>query len=178
MIGTGEKLLTRRDLRRRGWTDRVIADFLPEPDEIRDNPHVWTAPPMKLYRRPRVEALELKPEVREALDLAAKRKVAAGKASMTKKSRLVDAVAAMPPPAVVLEITGAEVMNAALERLALRYLIDELGDYKRTLAACCTSAGIEDRDRAVKAKLLDVIASAQPWLAQACAKEKERLSTS
>lgn len=171
---TGEKLLSRRDLRRRGWTDRVISEFLPEPDEIRDNPHIWSAPPMKLYRPLRVKALEMKPEVQAAMQVAAKRKTAAGKAIITKRCRMIDRVTEAPAPDLSA-LTQAEIILAVLERGAVDVLSDRLAVYRQELTTSCKRAGIPDVDSAVMMKLLDVISQAQTWLAGECSRRKERL---
>jgi hypothetical protein len=46
-------------LKRRGWTDRQIAQYLPEPDGTEPNPHHPGGKPMGLYCIRRVEALEV-----------------------------------------------------------------------------------------------------------------------
>lgn len=47
---------------RPGWTDSAIVKFLGEPDERKTNPTYRMAPPMRLYRLNRVEAVEATPE--------------------------------------------------------------------------------------------------------------------
>src|SRR3954467_4473522 len=37
------------ELRKRGWTDRLIRKLLGEPDEIKRSLHFWKAPPTQLY---------------------------------------------------------------------------------------------------------------------------------
>jgi hypothetical protein len=46
------------ELRRRGWTDREIKTYLPEPDATEPNPHHPNGHPMRLYAITRVEAIE------------------------------------------------------------------------------------------------------------------------
>ena len=174
MIVNGDKLLTRRDLSRRGWTPAVISKFLPTPDEIRDNPHVWNGPHMRLYRARRVQILELNPEVKQALEAAGKRRAAAAKACATKKSKLIDSIDHLPAPELP-KLTRAEIVRAVMERGAVELLSESLQEYGRALISRCNRAGIDDRDRAVKAKILDVIAAEHGWLAKACARQKERL---
>ena len=42
------------ELRKRGWTDRLIRKLLGEPDEIKRSLHFWKAPPTQLYACDRV----------------------------------------------------------------------------------------------------------------------------
>jgi hypothetical protein len=45
-------------LKRRGWTEKQIARYLPEPDDTEPNPHHEFGKPMGLYCIRRVECLE------------------------------------------------------------------------------------------------------------------------
>jgi hypothetical protein len=46
------------ELRERGWTEAAIRRFLPEPDRTRINMLYSSAPPVRLWLRERVEAIE------------------------------------------------------------------------------------------------------------------------
>ena len=72
-----------------GWTKTMITKFLPEPI-LKDNPHYKNAAPMKLWRKNDVMEIMQTPEFIEAMEKAAKRKEAAGKAKQTKKKKLSD----------------------------------------------------------------------------------------
>jgi hypothetical protein len=52
-------LLSKAQLKKRGWTDRLIAQLLGPPDETRPNPRRnGPTRPIQLYRRCRVERAE------------------------------------------------------------------------------------------------------------------------
>ena len=44
--------------RGRGWTNKMINDYYPQPAMIVPNPHYRSAAPMKLYKVQRVESIE------------------------------------------------------------------------------------------------------------------------
>jgi hypothetical protein len=67
----------RPTLRERGWTDALIARFLPEPDLLAPNPHYRCGAPRKLYLIARVEAVEATDAFRIALAASAPRTRAA-----------------------------------------------------------------------------------------------------
>ena len=53
-----EPCWTLPELKKRGWSDRLIRELLGEPDEIKRSLHFWKAPPMQLYVCDRVIAAE------------------------------------------------------------------------------------------------------------------------
>jgi hypothetical protein len=174
MITNGEKLLTRRDLRRRGWTPAVVEKFLQAPDEIRNNPHIWSGPQMRLYRAGRVQKLEVTQEVKQAIEAAERRIAAAAKACTTKKAKLIDSLDHVPAPELP-KLTRAEIVRMVIERGAVDLLAESLEEYRREMVTRCNRVVIADRNRAVKAKILDVIAAEHGWLAKECARQKEQL---
>ena len=81
-------------------------------------------------------------------------------------------------PAWLRDMTRAQIIRAAFKHAALAYLRDALKDYEHGLVDACKRAELADRDIAIKAKILDVIAEAQPWLSGECTRRKERLYSS
>jgi hypothetical protein len=61
--------LSGADIKRRGWTDAMIAQLLGDPDERQPNPHYPdTGAPMRLYLRRRVEQAEATPKFEQWLN--------------------------------------------------------------------------------------------------------------
>jgi hypothetical protein len=75
----------RPTLRTRGWTDALIARFLPEPDLLTPNPHYRMGLPRKLYLITRVEAIEASDRFLIAQKAAKRRQRRAAKAVETKR---------------------------------------------------------------------------------------------
>ena len=86
-------LITKSTLKKRGWTEALIARFLAEPDKECDNPHYKCDPPMKLYRLKRVGRAEASVRFKALQPIIKGRKAAAAKAVLTKIERLRQYVA-------------------------------------------------------------------------------------
>ena len=84
-----EEMITQSTIIEMGWTKTMITKFLPEPI-LKDNPHYNNAAPMKLWRKNDVMEIMATPEFIEAMEKAAKRKEAAGKAKQTKQKKLAE----------------------------------------------------------------------------------------
>ena len=69
-----EELIKHSDLKRRGWTDAMVQQFLVEPDKLVPNPHYPKSAPMRLYAVARVEEAESTDEYREAREAADRRR--------------------------------------------------------------------------------------------------------
>lgn len=74
--------LTRRQLRRRGWSAALLAEFLPAPDGY--HPGAWSNRPVPLYAAARVEHTEATPEFRALWALVERRRGAAAKARQAR----------------------------------------------------------------------------------------------
>src|SRR3954447_375258 len=72
------------ELRKRGWTDRLIRKLLGEPDEIKRSLHFWKAPPTQLYACDRVIAAESDPAF-VAYQASRAKRSAASKATAERK---------------------------------------------------------------------------------------------
>jgi hypothetical protein len=100
----------------RGWTDKLISEFLGDPDKLATNPSRRSGPKMKLFDLARVELTEFEPAFREAYESARKRSIRASAAGTNvanqKRESLVIAINALP-----LEIPRyepSEVLKAAI----------------------------------------------------------------
>jgi hypothetical protein len=59
MESSKKEYLVKSKLLERGWTNSLINKFLPEPDEIKKNPHYRKAAPMKLYLLEKIQQKQL-----------------------------------------------------------------------------------------------------------------------
>lgn len=65
------------DMRERGWTDGLLAKYLPTPDDYRDNSRYRRAgAPQKYWLKERVHAAEAAPEIAVALEKVLARRAA------------------------------------------------------------------------------------------------------
>jgi hypothetical protein len=83
-----EEFVIKSKLVEQGWTDALVTKFLPEPDQIKSNPHYRLAAPMKLYLKERVERIEATDQFKEAKEKSSSRKRSAQKAVESKISGL------------------------------------------------------------------------------------------
>ena len=77
-------------MKQRGWTEGLIKKFLPKPDELKTNPIVKSAAPMKLYKITRVEKIEKSEKFIKEIVSISKRKIAAQKAVETKTTKTLE----------------------------------------------------------------------------------------
>ena len=73
------------ELKRRGWTEKMIDWLLKKPDVTQSNPYYRHAAPMKLYRIERVNYVESTPGFFIAKEKADKRKMSSCRAIETKR---------------------------------------------------------------------------------------------
>ena len=75
---------------KRDWTDGLIEQFLPEPDETARNPHFRSAAPMRLYLLERVLEIEESEQWLVAFAVAQSRRASAKKGTETKLRALME----------------------------------------------------------------------------------------
>jgi hypothetical protein len=80
--------LTKAQLLQRGWSEKLIREFLRKPDRIRINPFYRSAAPVQLYDRSRVERVESSADYRQARLKTERRKANAHKAVQTKRQKM------------------------------------------------------------------------------------------
>ena len=78
-------LMSRQELKKRGWTDGLVSCFLGEADATRQNPHYGSKPPMRLWLKERAEAAEASPSFAEAKRKADMRSGAASAAAKARR---------------------------------------------------------------------------------------------
>ncbi len=87
---TERKYMTYGRLKSRpGWSEKVIAQFLPEPDTLRTNPHYRSAAPSKLYLLTRIAAVESQADWQQQAERTNRRKLSAISATQTKRNNLI-----------------------------------------------------------------------------------------
>jgi hypothetical protein len=87
-VNTKNELLTKTQVKARGWTEKLIASLLGQPDQTKTNPHYRSGPKMQFYRLQRVEAAEAAPEFQKSTTTRARRKEAARKGVATKRAQI------------------------------------------------------------------------------------------
>ncbi|MCC5907039.1 MAG: hypothetical protein JJU13_12565 [Balneolaceae bacterium] len=78
---------TKTEVKKRGWTDTLIRDFLGEPDEEKEQRYYSTK--IKLFKIDRVKKAESTKEFKEAYEKSLKRKKSAKKAIATKREKAI-----------------------------------------------------------------------------------------
>lgn len=190
-----EGFLIANDLKKeRGWTDTQIKQFLPSPDKTARNPFSRKAPPMKLYAKERVEAIEATPEYIRAREASRTRQIAARSRALEKKREAV-AVAENLQLRISTTASLAEVRERSLRhynsrpqgkrkpatlasppsllnRLAVNYLRHEQTSYEDELKAFKGVVGVGEAYLIVRNRILDLIAQAYPALKPECDRQK------
>src|SRR5690242_13542025 len=82
-------------LKARGWTDALIRDHLGQHDATKTNPHYRSGPPMRLFKRVRVEEFEQSEHWPSLLERSSRRKASALAAAQKKRQQLLDYVAGL-----------------------------------------------------------------------------------
>jgi len=118
MASYTENYFTAKGLKARGWTDRLIAKLLGEPDMKRVNMCYKSGPRIRFYEKGRVHAAEQLPEFRSALKGRVKRQAAARKAVETKRAKLEDEMSEVVIALLTLSPPAAPLANAGWRRPA------------------------------------------------------------
>jgi hypothetical protein len=180
-------------LKKRGWTDALIGNFLGKPDEVRRNPYYRSGPPMKPYKALRVEQAENSAEYREAQDARKTKRDAAQKALATKKQKIADYVATVKievPRLAKEELIRRACSNynsmsrgdggasehsdpAFLERICVNFLRHCLTKYEVHLQEIAGKVGARDAYLDIKVKVLEAIADEYDWLRDQCWQQEQ-----
>ncbi len=200
-----EAYYTKCGLKLRGWSDRLIALLLKEPDLTCDNPHYKCAPPMRLYRRSRVHEAEKRKPFLAAMVGREQRQERARKAVETKREKLQDWIDRLDVQVPVLDwdkltqgaiahyndwqedrfdrtgnydikMAGEHSDKGFLDRIRVNYLRHELTDYEQTLDRMAGKVGASDGYVEVKVMMLNAIADTYPQLAAECRKQASAVS--
>lgn len=174
-------------LKKRGWTDRLIEEFLGREDRTAPNPHYRSGPPMRLFARERVEAIEKEPRFQEALAQAQKRQARAQKGVERKRQLTLEQARTLPitltrmpldqlarrARAHYLERTGEPVQFAPWgcpdpfrDRLCVNYLRHQATEYDEHLEQIEGRVGVRSAYRLLWERIVQAIETTYPELAE------------
>jgi len=174
-------------LKKRGWTDRLVEEFLGREDRTATNPHYRSGPPMRLFARSRVEAIEKEPRFQEALARAQKRQARAQKGVERKRELTLEQARTLPltltripleqlaqrARAHYLERTGEPVRFAPWgspdpfrDRLCVNYLRHQATEYDEHLEQIEGRVGVRSAYRLLWGRIVQAIETTYPELAE------------
>lgn len=201
-VETAREYYALTELKRNGWTDKLIAEFLPIPDKTKANPYYKCAAPMKLYSRERVDAVERTDAWIRARQASKVRQAVATKGVQTKKQRLLAYVDGLEIQVDVIPMDRLIRMACAsyndfhegcdmvrercsdwdratpqsdqlfLERITVNYLRHECSSYDDELVRMFGLTGIRDAYRALNTKDYAAIGAAYPSLRSECERQE------
>jgi hypothetical protein len=183
-IGPGR--IDRAELKRRGWTDALIDQFLPEEDGSKAKPVYQSASRVRLYLVSRVVSIEQAAEFQVAKAKAGKRQAAAARSVATKRDKMEQYL-----QTVVVDVpkhTREEVQRLALEhwnalrrhdwepgegqawvdKITVNYLRHELSCYEEELKVVSRKVDARDAFMEISRLVFSAISTAYPWLAEEC----------
>jgi hypothetical protein len=192
-------LLATSQLKQRGWTQSLIANFLGEPDALRPNPRYRSAAPMRLYALARVEAIETEPafdaaRARAGLRSQRAKATAARKAEeLTAQARsMAITVDRLPPDqlrrrAIMAYNRWHEPLSlergydhepasessdpSFLVRITVNFVRHSLTAYDHSLAAAAGKIGVHAAVAIIRERVYQAIAAAYPDLADECQRQ-------
>jgi len=187
--------ITKSGLKERGWTEKLIFDFLGEPDLHRPNPHSRNAPDMCLYHLSRVEEAESSPQFEFAKEKARSRQAAARSGVETKVRKMMESISdvsfdvpAMSKERLIRKACDSfnewnferECVEQAtpssdpefLQRICVNKLRHEMSDYDHEVDGVAGRVGVTEAYVEIRKRVLDEIARKHPWLAQECERQK------
>lgn len=196
-----EGKFTITEVRKKGFTDRLIRMLLPEPERVR-NPMYASSPPMKLFREEDVlQAMQTK-EFLEAQEKRQARKEAARKATLTRKQHLLDnvkkslsklKVRQLPFEEVkrrtlrekqewdmwcgsfeTVPMNGSSVNKKTLDRWCVNYIRHQLTVYDEVLEQLERKTGKQEAYELAFTTILNKIGEVYPMLQEECERQIEQ----
>ncbi|MGH6815576.1 MAG: hypothetical protein ACREC6_07725 [Hyphomicrobiaceae bacterium] len=191
-------MLTKTNLKERGWTEGLIRKCLGDPHKTSPNPHYSSAAPVKLYLEERVKAAEGTPEFAAAKAIAASRSRSSRAVADRNRAALlveIESVAIVIPTLTERElcrraIASWEDWNAGYDRFdgdgrdadlktvrrwMVNYLRHECTEYDVHIAGLFKRIGKQQAYKKLKARILDAIADKFVYLADECRRQKMEL---
>ncbi len=187
-----DELYSRPDLKARGWTDGLIAKFLPIADDLRDNPHYKKSPPMSLYLRTRVEQVERDEAFKAAMERTERRKDGAQMAVATRAATIkarceqvqikVEVVSYREVKRLSMATHGGNYEGDPGEwrwnyRAAMSCVRHCLTNYEALWALCNRGFTGQGGYEVLRDRVDDAIMERYPWLASEDAFEKEEMGS-
>lgn len=199
-----ESNYSKSQLKQRGWTEKLIREFLGEPDESSENPHYSCAAPVCFFSMKRVHRSEKSKRFLRAKQVADQRKAAAKKAAETKLQKTADLVKALIDQIDVTYLDMPTLLRSAIEsynahqkqlgkdnyastcsawqdndeflaRICVNYLRHHCTPYHQHLDSLSGKVGTRDAYRTIKEEVLEAIAWAYPALADECTRQQHRM---
>lgn len=188
----------KKDLQARGWTDALIKQFYPVPEETRRNPRYYGASPMKLYDPKKVRKIERTRKFREASAIAGKRRETASSAADRKRTATAEWVERLPTPSIpaytLQKLTALAVAaynslwsdrdpdkhasvnddRDFLDRLCVNFLRHECTNYETRLLETRGKVGASEARLEIRNKVLDAISEEYPLLTAECGRQEAR----
>lgn len=191
-------MLTKKNLRQRGWTAAAIGRFLGAADALKRRPA--SRSPVYLYDQDRVLAVEATPAFRAWLPASQERSQRSRQAAARRAAQLVKQIQGMPItlPALPLSmITAAAIRRynevntdriaagtrepastecevAFLHRISVNYLRHRASRYDRMLNEIAGLPGVRDAYLVLFERMMLAIAGRYPELAGECQRQLER----
>ena len=195
-----EKLTKSRLKVERGWTNKLMKNFLPEPDETKLNPHYKSGPPMLLFKIQTIQEIEQTESFQKAKHKTEKRKRAAQKAVEKKRDKLNDYLGTLKIEVPIYSKTNlvslackhyneiqqqreAEGLATCgliatpasdpqfLRRICVNYLRHCLTSYEVYLDKISGKVGFAEGYETIRRIIFDQIAVGYPWLAEECKRQ-------
>lgn len=187
----------------RGWTDKLLKTFLPDPDLTKPNPNYKSGPPMLLFSLEKIEAIERTEEFQLEQASVAKRKQSAKKAVETKLEQMwkwLDTVQIHIPTYDKaklikracdhynnmqeerefegLSTCGMEATTDSdpkfIERICVNYLRHCLTKYEEHLDKMSGKVGFAEGYEEIRRKIFAKISESYQWLTDECNRQQER----
>lgn len=200
-VMSNSELITKTQLKARGWTESLIKRFFPVPTMERPNPRYRSAPPVKLYAVAKIIEIESAQVFLAAKDLAKQRSARAKNIVSQKREETRQWVRSLPPPEIPqyapekLKPLAVEHYNRRcvargkfekfattksdevfIRRICVNFLRHELSDYESLLDQAYGRINAEPARLGIGRRILDAIAQEHPWLADECRRQKSQKS--
>jgi len=200
--GTRDDYYNKSDLKRRGWTDSLIAKFLRDADASRENPKYRNAAPQQLFQIARVNRAEESDEFKVALDRTFKRRDAANAAAATRRTNNINRVSEVK---IQVELMTREVLvrracdsynnlhegeirsqfiapatdqddPKRLDHICVNYLRHHRTNYEVALSKLRGRTGVQQAVHRMRGRVIAAIASTYPYLREACVRQYPNLA--
>ena len=163
-------------LKRRGWTDKLINDLLGAPDRTAPNPVYRSAARMRLYQRQRVEAAEQHPTFIQHLNKSANRRRTAAKASQHRRNDTIRWAAETPihwvcPTQSFDELRAASRINSDhydADQQCIDFVINHCSDFQAAAAQAYGMTGKSQATAVLITRICNELSRHWPQLRNAC----------
>ena len=167
---------TAAQLKRRGWTDKLITDLLGPPDRTAPNPVYRSAARMRLYQRERVEVAEQHHTFVQHLNKSASRRHSAAKASQNRRNDTIRWAAETPihwvcPTQSFEELRAASRINSDhydADQQCIDFVINHCSDFQAAAAQAYGMTGKSQANAVLTTRICNELSQHWPQLRNAC----------